>query len=191
MTIVLEPTGRLSSLGDILNAIRQGDGRSKRLLYEQTVRYAASVCSRYLSDDEDVKDALQETYVTIFSKLDKSDFKNKDALMTWIGRIAMTRSIDLLRRRRKDIMAFPGDLPDNLPDEEPDVSGIPQSTVLAAIRALPEGYRTVLNMYVFEQMSHKEIAKALGITEGTSASQYHRAKAVLAEALKNKKDEEQ
>lgn len=191
MTIVQEPTGRLSSLGDILNAIRQGDGRSKRLLYEQTVRYAASVCSRYLSDDEDVKDALQETYVTIFSKLDKSDFKNKDALMTWIGRIAMTRSIDLLRRRRKDIIAFPGDLPDNLPDEEPDVSGIPQSTVLAAIRALPEGYRTVLNMYVFEQMSHKEIAKALGITEGTSASQYHRAKAVLAEALKNKKDEEQ
>lgn len=181
----------MSSLGDILNAIRQGDGRSKRLLYEQTVRYAASVCSRYLSDDEDVKDALQETYVTIFSKLDKSDFKNKDALMTWIGRIAMTRSIDLLRRRRKDIIAFPGDLPDNLPDEEPDVSGIPQSTVLAAIRALPEGYRTVLNMYVFEQMSHKEIAKALGITEGTSASQYHRAKAVLAEALKNKKDEEQ
>ena len=181
----------MSSLGDILNAIRQGDGRSKRLLYEQTARYAASVCSRYLSDDEDVKDALQETYVTIFSKLDKSDFKNKDAFMTWIGRIAMTRSIDLLRRRRKDIMAFPGDLPDNLPDEEPDVSGIPQSTVLAAIRALPEGYRTVLNMYVFEQMSHKEIAKALGITEGTSASQYHRAKAVLAEALKNKKDEEQ
>lgn len=181
----------MSSLGDILNAIRQGDGRSKRLLYEQTVRYAASVCSRYLSDDEDVKDALQETYVTIFSKLDKSDFKNKDALMTWIGRIAMTRSIDLLRRRRKDIIAFPGDLPDNLPDEEPDVSGIPQSTVLAAIRALPEGYRTVLNMYVFEQMSHKEIAKALGITEGTSASQYHRAKAALAEALKNKKDEEQ
>lgn len=181
----------MSNLGDILKAIRKGDGRSKRLLYEQTVRYAASVCSRYLSDDEDVKDALQETYVTIFSKLDKSDFKNKDALMTWIGRIAMTRSIDLLRRRRKDIIAFPGDLPDNLPDEEPDVSGIPQSTVLAAIRALPEGYRTVLNMYVFEQMSHKEIAKALGITKGTSASQYHRAKAALAEALKNKKDEEQ
>lgn len=180
----------MNFIGDISKPHRW-DGKSKRLLYEQTVRYAAAVCSRYISDDEDVKDVLQETYVTIFSKLDDSSFSNKDALLSWIGRVAMSRSIDHLRRRKKDMIAFTGELPDDLPDEEPDVSNVSQSEILAAIRSLPEGYRTVLNMYVFERMSHKEIAKTLGITEGTSASQYHRAKAALAEALKKKRDEEQ
>lgn len=174
--------------GDIQNA-QKWDSSSRRLLYEQTVRYAAAVCSRYISGDEDVKDVLQETYVTIFSKLDESSFKNKDALLSWIGRVAMSRSIDHLRRRKKDMIAFTGELPDDLPDEEPDVSNVSQSEILAAIRSLPDGYRTVLNMYVFERMSHKEIAKTLGITEGTSASQYHRAKAALAEALKKRRDE--
>lgn len=176
--------------GDISSS-RNWDSRSRRLLYEQTVRYAASVCSRYVSDDEDVKDILQETYITVFSKLEDTDFKNKEALLSWIGRIAMSRSIDHLRRRKRDIIFLPGNLPDDSPDEEPDISDVNQSDILTAIRSLPDGYRTVLNMYVFERMSHKEIAKTLGITEGTSASQYHRAKAALAEALKKRRDEQQ
>ena len=72
------------------------------------------------------------------------------------------------------------DIPD-VPDEEiPEISEIPPSLIQEMIRRLPEGYRTVFNLFVFEGKSHKEIAMLLGIKENSSASQLHRAKALLA-----------
>ena len=76
---------------------------------------------------------------------------------------------------------------DNLPDTDdapaPDVSLIPQQVIMDKIRGLSDGYRTIFNLYVFEGKSHKEIADMLGITESTSASQYHRARKILAKEL--------
>ena len=77
-------------------------------------------------------------------------------------------------------------MPDLADDEPPDIEAIGEADILNAIHSLPEGYRTVFNLYLFEKKSHKEIASMLGISEGTSASQYHRAKAMLAKKLKEK-----
>ena len=69
-------------------------------------------------------------------------------------------------------------------EDETDIEGIPLTALHAMIRDLPVGYRTILNLYVFEEKSHKEIAALLGIKENTSASQYHRAKNILAEKIR-------
>ena len=79
---------------------------------------------------------------------------------------------------------------DNLPDvsedepEDNDIGAIPAGKLQKMIEELPEGYRTIFNLFVFEEMSHKEIAAALGISESTSASQYHRARKLLAKKIK-------
>ena len=66
------------------------------------------------------------------------------------------------------------------PDDEPDIDALPASVLFNLIRELPDGYRTIFNLYVIENRSHKEIARLLGIKESTSASQLHRAKSMLA-----------
>ena len=68
-------------------------------------------------------------------------------------------------------------------EEEPPVEKIPPAELTKMIGELPDGYRLVLNMYVFEQLSHKEIALRLGIKESSSASQYLRAKKLLARKI--------
>ena len=68
--------------------------------------------------------------------------------------------------------------------EEPDTDNLSADVIQGMIRELPDGYRTVFNLYVFEEKSHKEIAAMLGITESTSASQFHRAKALLASKIR-------
>jgi len=75
------------------------------------------------------------------------------------------------------------DLPDMADDREPDFNDIPISVILEMIRKLPLGYRTVFNLYVFEEKSHKEIASILNIAENTSASQLHRAKGLLMQEI--------
>ena len=75
------------------------------------------------------------------------------------------------------------ELPDITDDREPDFNDIPTSVILEMIRALPQGYRTVFNLYVFEERSHKEIASILGIAENSSASQLHRAKKPVDERV--------
>jgi RNA polymerase sigma-70 factor (ECF subfamily) len=72
-------------------------------------------------------------------------------------------------------------------EEEPNLEEIPQATIMKMIRSLPEGYRTVFNLFVFEDKSHKEIAEILGIAENSSASQFHRAKAMLVQKIKEYK----
>ena len=98
----------------------------------------------------------------------------------------MNEALKLIRRRkRNDTVEYKWDLPDTQEedDPEPDVAEVPPSVIQKMIQALPEGYRTVLNLYAFEEKSHKEIAGLLGISESTSASQLHRARALLARQI--------
>ena len=91
----------------------------------------------------------------------------------------------LRRRKRRNTVQYRWDLPDQEEEEEPDVGTVSQQALQEMIKALPDGYRTVLNLYAFEEKSHKEIADLLGITESTSASQLHRARAMLAKKIKD------
>ena len=84
------------------------------------------------------------------------------------------------------------DLPDVPEDDEPSLPKVPPAVIQEMIKALPDGYRTVFNLFVFENKSHKEIASMLGIKEDSSASQFFRARATLAKNIKEyQKEHEQ
>ena len=105
--------------------------------------------------------------------------------------IVINDSLKYLKKTAgNDILTSADNLPD-IPDEEdgPDVDDIPASVIQEMISRLPDGYRAVFNLFVFEKMSHKEIAGILGIKENSSASQYHRAKALLAKWIENYRTE--
>ena len=164
----------------LVDGLRSGKNAAKRSLYEQFHRYLAAVCARYVPDDETVKDLLQEVFIKIYTRFDSFEYRGPGSLQAWCRRIAVNESLLYLRRTRREAetpLEAVGDLPQ--PDDEPQIADIPQAAVLAMVRRLPDRYRTVFNLYVFEEMSHKEIAGQLQIGESTSASNLHRAKALL------------
>lgn len=147
--------------------------------------YLMAVCARYLDDDEDAKDVLQETLISIFTDIDKFEYRGEGSLRAWATRIATFKALKFIREKKKaDISALDHDLAvRDVEEDELDVRQIPQDVIHAMIRQLPTRYRVVFNLYVFEDKSHKEIAELLGVQESSSASLLHRAKKLLAEKL--------
>lgn len=166
----------------LADGLRRGDASCMRRFYDAYAGYLTAVCSRYIRDDDDVKDILQEALINIFSHSGSFSYKGRGSLLAWSRRIVVNQSLMFLRRKRPVTVPAEAALAD-LPDEELDVEGIPQEVIMKEIRALPDGYRTVFNLYVFGDLSHKEIAEKLGIGANTSASQLLRAKRALAKAL--------
>ncbi|SDZ74103.1 RNA polymerase sigma-70 factor, ECF subfamily [Porphyromonadaceae bacterium KH3R12] len=171
---------------ELLKKILSGDIIAMKEFYNNYSGYLTTVCSRYISNADDVKDVLQESFIKIFKSIANFKYKGVGSLKAWSSRIVVNESLKFLKKNeRLNIINSPlWDLPDiSEEEEEADFEQIPASAILEMIRALPVGYRTVFNLYIFEEKSHKEIASILNITENTSASQLHRAKSFLAKQI--------
>ncbi len=156
-----------------------------REFYDRHAGYLTAVCLRYVASRDDAKDVLQESFIRIFGSIGRFDYRGPGALRVWLRRIAVNESLKWLKERKKlrsaeDVDGFVK----TTDEDEFSLDTIPASVILEMIRSLPDGYRTVFNLYVFEEKSHREIAAMLNIAENTSASQLHRAKALLAKQIK-------
>lgn len=157
-----------------------------RRLYEAYAPYLSGVCARYITDADDQKDVLQEAFINIFTHISSFTYRGSGSLRSWLVRITVNQA--LMSLREKSRLQF-AELPMVLPDvaEPPDVEGLSESVILEMIRRLPVGCRTVFNLYAIEGKSHKEIAAMLGIKTDSSASQYSRARAMLAKMINDYK----
>lgn len=146
------------------------------------------VCSRYIIDKEDINDVLQNSFVKMFSSISSFEYRGEGSLKAWITKIVVNESLQQIKKKL-DFKEVSDDfeIPDEEKDEDSDFEEISQKIIMEMIRALPDGYRTVFNLYVFEKKSHKEIADILNIAENSSASQFHRAKSVLVKKIKEYK----
>lgn len=168
--------------------VQAGDSAAARQLYEAHARYLSALCARYVPSDDDVCDVLQETFLRAFSSIGSFTYRGEGSLRAWLARIALNESLKWLRASSR--LAFCDIEEETLRlHDEPETEGIPDDVLHEAIRALPDGYRAVFNLYVIDGKSHKEIAAALGIKPDTSASQLHKAKALLATRLNQYKRE--
>ena len=175
-------TAAAQSERELLERIRSRDSQAFRLFYERYAGYLTAVCSRYLPERADASDVLQESFIKMFGALDGFQYRGDGSLKAWASRIVVNTALKSLRRKGR--LRYVEELPE-LPEEEaPDVARVPPEVVQGFIKALPDGYRTVFNLFVFEKKSHREIAGLLGIKEDSSASQYARARAVLARQIK-------
>lgn len=162
------------------------DNAAQKLLYERYAGQMLAVCMRYVSDKEVAQDLLHDGFLKIFQSFDKFTYRGEGSLRAWMSRVFVNLSIECLRKSETlNQMLTLEDVPDTIADvEEEEVGLIPEHVLMRFVSELPVGYRTVFNLYVFEEKSHKEIAAQLGINEKSSASQLFRAKAVLAKRIK-------
>ena len=135
---------------------------------------------RIVNNRADAEDVLQESFTAAFQYL--HEFDHSSAFGAWFKRIVVNKSIDVLRRRKGNIVEMDEaqlhGLPDNEPADEESIR-FKVETIKKAIVQLPNGYRTVLSLYLFEGYDHDEISEIMKITPTTVRTQYHRAKIKL------------
>lgn len=160
--------------------VKQGNAAAMRNLYERHIGYLTAVCSRYVVEVDDVSDVLQESFVKIFDSISGFEYRGKGSVRAWMTRVVVNESLSFLRRNVRPEVHYPEwELPDVAEEDAPDTTDISPETIQEMIQKLPQGYRTVFCLYVFEHKSHREIADSLGIKPDTSASQFHKAKDML------------
>lgn len=184
-------SGRQTAEAELVRRARNKDTAAVRAIYDSYAQYLFAVCRRYTGDAESAADVLQESLVKIFSSLDKFEWRGEGSLKFWMRRIVVNEALMYLRSRKRSPELPADDSLADLPDAEPEVDDVPLPVLQRMIGELPDGYRTVFNLYVFENMSHKEIASTLGISENTSYSQFSRAKSLLARKIKEYRKNEQ
>lgn len=172
---------------ELAERCKRGDRAAYQELYVQYAGRLLSICLRYIGDKDTAEDLLHDSFLKLFASFDKFTWRGTGSLRAWMERVVINIVLQYLRRN--DVMNQTAVL-DNTADvyDEPDssiIDMIPQDVLMQFVRELPTGYRTVLNLYVFEEKSHKEIASLLEINEKSSASQLTRAKASLATKIRN------
>ena len=156
-------------------------------LYQLYIGELSSVCYRYIPNSDDAKDVLQNSFIKIFTAIPSLEYRGEEAFKGWLFRIVANEALSFLRERKKLLFVEQDDAKlqqADISDDIPDTEQISADQLHQLISKLPDGYRTVLNLYVFENYSHRQIAELLGIKEGTSASQLYYAKQWLARRIR-------
>ena len=178
--------------GQLLEAIRNGERAALRRLYERYADYAMAIGLRYIPERDEVRDVLQDSFVKILTSIHQFSYQGEGSLKAWVSRIVSHRAVDYLREHQRFVLVsgIPDEADDTVADNyltgasEAMPEGVPPDVLLEMIGQMPANYRTVLNLFVFEGRSHREIAQLMDIKESTSASLFFRAKRMLARMIK-------
>lgn len=172
--------GFMLSEQELIEGCREGKRSFQKALYDRYCRKMMVVCLRYAKTTAEAEDILQEGFVKVFQGI--KNFRQESKLETWMTRIMVNTALNL---QRKKLYLFPMvDVQEiDLPEEEISLSNVHFTQLLELIQSLPQGCRVVFNLFAIEGYNHKEIAELLGISEGTSKSQYSRARSLLQQKL--------
>lgn len=167
---------------DLISQCKAGDRQAHYKLYRLYSRAMFNVGYRITGREEDAEDALQEAFISAFKNLES--YRGDASFGAWLKRIVVNKAINILKKRKHELM--PEDEQWDIAEEDAVDEYREELTVERvkyAIQQLPDGYRTVLSLYLLEGYDHQEIADIMGISESTSKSQLNRAKNKLREFL--------
>jgi RNA polymerase sigma factor (sigma-70 family) len=175
------PRNHIYTETDLIRGCIGGDRRYQEALYLQYSPKMYSICLRYCNNNNDAQDVLQDGFVKVFRNLDQ--FRGEGSFEGWMRRIFVNTAIEHFRKKI-NIATIPEAVENTFEDKDwTAFDRLGEKDILAAVRELSPGYRTIFNMYVVEGYSHKEIGEALGINEGTSKSQLARARVILQKVI--------
>jgi RNA polymerase sigma-70 factor (ECF subfamily) len=183
-------------MNPIIKGCLNNDRRAQKMLFDEYAGRLMAISYRYMGNEEEANEVLQEGFIKIFSKLNTYNPSNETFnVFYWMKRIVINTALDKLRNRKKDRKTvlsdddntFKTDNHDEMYDfESPEYDKMTAEVLMDAVTKLSPMYRVVFNLYVVEDYSHAEIANKLGISEGTSKSNLFKAKAKLRKLLENK-----
>lgn len=170
-----------SQESDLVNACKKGDSKAQNELFKKYAGKMLSVCKRYVGEMMEAEEVLMEGFMIVFAKI--SDFKEAGSLEGWIRRIMVNESLMHIRKRKMIWVELEDKI--EVSDPEAVLFELEAEVILRMISHLPDGFRTVFNLYAIEGYSHQEIAEMLGISVGTSKSQLSRARVLLQKNILN------
>jgi RNA polymerase sigma factor (sigma-70 family) len=170
---------------ELVEQCKRGHVAGFETLYNKYCKAMYNTSLRIVNNADDAEDVLQEAFTDAFKSL--ADFNYRSTFGAWLKRIVINKSINILRKRKFDLVDI--DHPDVYVKPEEDYIDEQEiafrvNAVKASIKLLPDGYRTVITLYLLEGYDHEEIAEILGITHNTVRTQYVRAKQKLLLLLK-------
>ncbi len=167
---------------EIINGCKKSDSVSQRKLYEHFEKKMFVVCMRYTKNRMEAEDILQEAFVKVFLNIE--NFRNDCPLDQWIKKIIINTALKVIRKQVLVLPASDSIILENYSDgEQPPLSSYSFLELINMIQKLPAGYQVIFNLYAIEGYNHREISVMLGISEGTSKSQYARAKVTLQQMI--------
>jgi RNA polymerase sigma factor (sigma-70 family) len=176
----------------LIDGCLKGDRRSQQAIHKMFYGKMKAVCMRYTRDSDQAMDVLQEGFLKVFNNLEK--YTGVGTFEGWMRRIMVNLSIDRFRRLKHDLVLlgeqndienWAGETDDETDDSEEgeEIYDITPEQIIDAMQQLTPAYRTVFNLYVYEDYTHQDIAEALGISVGTSKSNYAKAKKNMRKLL--------
>ena len=184
----------------IIEFLQKGDQRALNLLYENYSNSLYGVILKITINEEIAQDALQETFIKVWKNASKYD-SSKAKLFTWLFRIATNNSIDFIRKKKLDTMslntAYQDESGANVTIDVKDKNLNPQEEAIKAqkieliqlfVTKLPAKYQRLVRLRYFKELSYEEIARELEAPLGTVKAQLHRARELLQDLIRNKKD---
>lgn len=164
----------------LIEECRKGSAKSQYRLYNLYAKAMYNTACRILNNREDAEDILQEAFTDCFTNI--SAFRYDSTFGAWLKSIVINKCINFMRRRRPDLI-LSDDLPETADADDQTEPEYNHAMILDGISRLPDGYRTVLSLYLIEGYDHEEISHILGISENTSKTQYMRARGKLKKIL--------
>lgn len=174
---------------ELVERCKLGDRKAQYELYKHYSKAMFNVCMRMLNHMGEAEDALQEAFMDAFVHINQ--FRQQSTFGAWLKQIVVNKAINQLRSRKMqwiEIEEWQSSNEDALYSEDThewfDETSYEVERIRRAMQQLPEGYRVVLSLYLFEGYDHEEIGEVLGISEVTSRTQYMRAKRKLLEVMR-------
>ena len=178
----------------LIDACIKGERKSQQKLYQAFYGKLLAICMRYADNREEAKDILHDGYIKVFANL--KDFGFKGSLEGWVKKIITNTAIDAVRKKKNFLVEleenrnYDGMVDDHNENIEfEQYNRLKVETIMQLIQKLSPMYRTVFNLYVFEELTHKEISEQLNINIGTSKSNYAKAKRNLIKLFNNRANE--
>ncbi|GAB4005636.1 RNA polymerase sigma factor [Spirosoma sp. KCTC 42546] len=166
----------------LIAALKRGEGRAHKVVYERFAGKMLAVCTRYCANRDDAEEVMLDGFMRVFEKIEQ--FREDGSFEGWIRRVMVTESLMFLRKNKQWRQEIPIEDVVVEPDYVWADTAVNENDLLRIVNQLPDGYRTVFNLYAIEGYAHAEIAEMLGISEGTSKSQLSRARTLLQANLK-------
>ncbi len=164
---------------ELIQACMRGERLAQKRLYDKFAGKLYAISLRYIKSQDEAGDVLQEAFIKIFNRLDS--FRFDCPLEVWMRRIVINTALTAISRRKINYQLEEFEY--HGADENLGLENLGYESLMKWINALPDGCRTVFNLYAIEGYKHTEIAEMLGISEGTSKSQFSRARSILMEKI--------
>ena len=167
----------------LIDACRRKEPFAQRLLYEKFAERMYLLSIRYVTGSHDAEEVLSDAFLKFFNNIQQFTYQGEGSVQAWLSKIVVNECLMFLRKKKQ--LVLPVDETVGISDNDCVLDQLQARDLLKYIRELPTGYRTVLNLFVFEDLGHKEIAKMLQISENTSKSQLFKARALLKQKIQD------